>query len=274
MKTTNQLKIAIVFMLFLFGTSIFAQMEEKRPEYITVTTMHWNMDMKDFKMEEWKAVEKEYLDKVTMNNEHVLGASFHLHQFTADNTELLYVQSYATWEDIDKAGKKNTELEEKAWSDKNARKAAADKRNAYYANTHSDEIYATLPGAKFMKEKPTKDMTLYVRKSHLAFPKDGTLDEVKKLRKERIEAVVQKNEFIKAYYPSMHAWGQDKTEFIEAYIVDSMADLDKMLDRNIELAKEAWPDENKRKARGEKMRKYFTGVHGDYIYTSVAGLSK
>ena len=29
-------------------------------------------------MDEWKAVEKEFLDKVTMKNEHIMNASFYL----------------------------------------------------------------------------------------------------------------------------------------------------------------------------------------------------
>lgn len=131
-----------------------------------------------------------------------------------------------------------------------------------------------MPGAKFMTKTPDKDMVLYVRKSHFSFPQDGTQEEFNKLRKEGLENVINKNEYIKAYYPSVHAWGADKTEFIEAFIVESLADIDKMFDKNTELNKAKWSDENVRKSRGKKMSKYFTGVHGDYIYTAVAGLSK
>jgi hypothetical protein len=53
-----------------------------------------------------------------------------------------------------------------------------------------------------------------------------------------------------------------------------MADLDKMFDRSSELVKEGWPDEEARKALGEKQRKYFTGVHGDFVYGVIPELSK
>ncbi len=277
MKKTNQ-SLQIIIMFIMIFSSAFtmttAQEEPEGPLYITATTMHWNMDLDDFNMDEWKAVEKEYMEKVTMKNELVMGASFYMHRFTADNTELLYVQAYASWGEISKAGERNSQLEKVAWPNEADRKAFLDKRDAYYSNVHSDEIYATMSGSKVMTPAPTQDMICYVRKGHFAFPPDGTQDEFSELRLEANAKIIQKNEYIKAYYPNTHAWGSDRTEFVEAFFVDSLADLDKMFDRNQELANEAWPDENARKARGKKMAKYFTGVHGDYIYTFVAGISK
>ena len=274
MKTTNQILNLFTVLCLMSVSLIFSQEEVKRPEYVVVTTMHWNMDLENFDMEKWKSVEKEYLDKVTAKNEYVMSASFHLHQFTADNTELLYVQTYASWDDIDKASEKNDDLAKKAWANESTRNVYFKNRNSYYSNDHSDEIYATIPGAKIMNGKSDKDMVLYIRKSHFAFPENGSREEFISMRKEGLENVINKNNFIKAYYPSVHAWGSDRTEFIEAFIVESLADIDKMFDKNDELYKAKWSDENVRKARGKKMSKYFTGVHGDYIYTSVAGLSK
>ena len=76
---------------------LFAQGEEERPEFIVATTMHWNMDQEDYSFDEWKAVEKEYLDKVVMKNELIAGASFFMHKFTEDNSEIMYVQVFNTW---------------------------------------------------------------------------------------------------------------------------------------------------------------------------------
>ena len=273
MKTTNQPRIAIFAMLMLFSTSIFAQ-DSERPMYVVATTMHWNMDNDDFKMSDWKATEKEFMDKVTKKNEHVMSARYYLHRFTADNTELLYVQAYASWDAIDKAGDRNEELSKEAWPDENARKEFFKKKSNYYADHHSDEIYATMPGAKVMKETPTKDLILYLRKGHFAFPKDGTNKEFEELNKEYVENVFHKNELIKGYYPNAHAWGADKTEFVEAFIVDSMDDLDDMLKKNGELFNAHWSDETKRKEFNKKAGKYLTGVHGDYIYSMVHGISE
>ena len=276
MKTTKQLFSAIVLALLLFSTTTILAQEDapKRPEFITVTTNHWNMDKEDFKMSEWKAAAKEYHEKVTMNNEYVMGASTYLHNMTADNTEFLSVQTFASWEAIGKFGERSGELEKEAWPDEAERKAFLKNLDSYYANEHSDEIYAPIPGAKFMAEKPTKDMVCYIRKSHFAFPEDGTNEEFKELRMEGNAAIVQKNEFVKAYYPNVHAWGSDKTEFVEAFFLDSMADLDKMFDRSDELMKAAYPDTEANKAKGKAWSKYFTGVHGDYLYTFIHNLSK
>lgn len=276
MKTTRQSLIVIAVFLLLFSTASFSQGEVPQgPQYITVTTMHWNMDLEDFSMEKWKAVEKEYLDNVTMKNEFVMGVSFFLHRYTADNTELIYVQSYASWEDIDKASDRNGELARAAWTDDDTRASFFKKRNAYYDNYHSDEIYATLPGAKIMSHAAaTEDMICYVRKSHFAFPDSGSSREFNALSKEITENIINKNDHLKAYYPSVHAWGADRTEFVEAFFVNSLADLEKMDARRVELIKEHWSDEATRKAFGKKRDKYFTGVHGDFIYTFVAGLSK
>ena len=273
MKTMKRL-LFLFTVLFMFNTAIVAQEEAKRPEYITVATMYWNPDQEDFDMKTWKSIEKEYLDKVTSKNEHIMGASFYLHQFTADNTELLYVQTYKDWDAIDKSGARDGELAKEAWPDADARKAFFKKRNAFYADKHSDEIYATMSGAKVITENPGKDLTLYIRKSHFAFPEGGTQKEFSELRKEYLENVIHKNDIIKAYYPSSHGWGSDSTEFVEAFFVESLGDIDKMFDKNSELSKAHWPDEDARKEVGKKAGKYYTGVHSDFIYTFVHELSK
>ncbi|WP_299398958.1 hypothetical protein [uncultured Gelidibacter sp.] len=272
MKTINRFFVVLAIALLLSNTSTIAQ-EQTRPEFVTITTMHWNMDNKDFKMEDWKAVEKEFLDKITMKNEHIAAASFYLHRMTPDNTELVYVQSYPSWEAIGNAAKRNAELAKAAWPDEKARKAFFKKRDAYYSPKHADEIYATMPNAKPMTVKPTKDMICYVRKGHFAYG-EGTDEEFDAISKEYFDNVTNKNEFVKAYYPMAHAWGSDRTEFLEAYFFDSMADLESMFDRDTELFEAHWKDEASRKSMGEKGNKYFDNRHGDYIYTYVAGLAK
>lgn len=271
MKTTIKLFAAVVLLLLLITPSLSAQ---ERPLYVTATTMHWNMDYENFKMADWIAVEKEFLDKVTMNNEHIMSAGFYMHRYTPDNTELIYVQAYPSWEAIDKAADRNDELAKAAWPDKAARDAFFDKQAAYYIDDHSDEIYATMSGAKVLAAPPGDDLILYVQKSHLAFPEDGTNEEFEDLRMEYTENVILKNELIHAYYPNVHAWGSNRTEFLEAFMVKSMADLDKMGERNDELAKIYMPDKAARDAFYKKFDKYFTGTHGDYIYSVVKELRK
>lgn len=273
MKTTN-LFITLIGLLMCFNVSMNAQ-ENAKPMYITVTTMHWNMDNENLKMDEWKAVEKEFLDKIVIKNEHILSASFYLHRFTADNTELLYVQSFASWDAIDKASDRNAELSREAWPNEAEARAYFKKRNAYYAPQHSDEIYAVMPHVKPLAGNPEKNMVCYVRKGHFNFKGDtGTEEEFNALGNEYAENVTYKNEYIKGYYTYAHAWGADRTESIEVYFLDSLADIEKMNEREGELFEAHWKDEASRKAMEEKGRKYFDNRHGDYIYTFVAGLAK
>ena len=279
MKTTNRFFIALTTMLLLFSTTAFSQDEATKEappqaEYYAVTTMHWNMDYEDFDMATWKAVEKEFLDNVTMKNEHIMFASFYLHHTSPDNSEILYVQGFASWDAIHESGDRNNELAKEAWPDDDARAAYFEKQGAYYSNKHSDEIYAVTPGAKYLAEDPTDGMILYIRRNYAAFPKDGSPEEFNELRDGYIENIINKNEYIKGYFPSSHYYGADSTERVQAFFFDTLADYDKHYDRNGELAKEAWPDDEARKERGKKIGKYFTGVHGDYIYTFVGGLNK
>lgn len=272
MRTAKRI-ILLAVLVLMISSSLIAQSEEATPKYITRTTMHWNMNKDDFSMKDWKAIEKEYLDKVVMKNEHILGASFFMHQFTDDNSTLEYVQIFESWDAIEKAAERNAELAKEAWPDDEARGDFFDKRNDFYSNEHSDEIYAIMSGAKPLAEMPTKDLTMYLRIRHFAFPEDGTFDEWKELRDSYLENVVHKNEYVLGYYPSRHYYGADRTEYLEAFYVEDVAALDKMLNHMPELVEEAW-SEDERKERGNKGRKYYTGVHEDYIYTYVSGLSK
>jgi hypothetical protein len=274
MKTTTNLKfIAITSIMLLLNFSVFAQSEANRPKYLSVTTMHWNMDKEDFNMDDWKAVEKEYLQKVVAKNEHITSASYYTHLFSPDNTEVLYVQTYPSWEAMEKAAERSEELAMQAWPDEKARGNFFKNRDSYFSVNHSDEIYAPLDGAKLIPQNNSKDLVLYVRRTHFTFPEDGSQKEFNEMRAENMSKVLSKNDYIKGYYPNVHAWGSDKTEFVEAFFVDSMCDLEKMFDKNGELISQAWPGDTG-KQRGKKWNKYFTGVHGDSAYTLVAELSK
>lgn len=275
MKTVHYYKFLLLFLgLFPAGNFLFSQAEEPKPYYLTATTMHWNENLENFSQDEWKAAEKEYFDKVVMKNEFIKGANVVTHYFTADNTEIIFVYLYEKWEDIDKGWTRALELEKQAWPDEKARKAFFEKKGNFYSPHHSDEIYSTVPGSKQMAKIADKQMVYYVRKSKLAHPKDGTEKEFKDLYKQYLDAVTNKNEFLKAYYPYSHAWGANSNEFVEVYVVESLADIEKAFAKDEELFKTQWKDEKKRDEFDKKLARYFTKTHSDYIYRSVVGLQK
>lgn len=271
MKTKMRRLVVLTIMFVWISGTLIAQ---ERPMFLTVTTIHWNLDYENYSMDEWKAVEKEYFDKVTMKNEFIVSASFLIHYYTADNTEIKVVTGYSSWENILKAQQRSSELEKEAWPDEAARNAFMNKQSAYYTHMHSDEIYSTLEGAKLMAEKPTKPMVYYIRISHLSFPEDGKTEEIQALRNEYNENVTNKNKYVKAYYPSRHAWGSDGREFIEAYVVESLGDIALAMEEDQKLIDAHWPDEKKADEFFKKMDKYMTGFHADYIFRHVPELSK
>lgn len=241
---------------------------------VTVTTLHRNLKKKDGSNKEWLALEREYFDKVTSKNNLILGSNVLTHYFTSDNTEILLVSAYANWDDIEKAAVRSDELVKAGWPDEKARDAFFAKRASYYADNHSDEIYQEIAGGKMMKTKPSGPMLYYVRKTHFAYPEDRSQQDFRALFDKYLQAVTYKNDYVKGYYPHVHAWGANNTEFTEVFVVDSLADVEKMFDRDDELFKAAWKTDAEQKQFDDSFNKYFDGTHSDYIYRCVAELIK
>lgn len=272
MKTIQHKFLSAFLCFFVYSSLLFAQ--EEKTYYLTATTMHRNTTTDGLSQDEWKAIEKEYFDKVVKKNEFIIGSNVVTHYFTADNTEIVFVTLYENWEAIDKAWARSQELVKQAWPDEKARKAFFEKRSKFYGNQHSDEIYVTMPGAKLMDKIADKQMIYYVRKANFDYPKDGTEKEFDELNKQYVDAVTKKNEFIKAYYPYAHAWGSNSTDFVEVFVFENLGDIEKAFAKDDELFSAQWKDEKKRDEFDKKIGKYFTKTHSDYIYRSVVGLEK
>lgn len=271
----KRLQIACSIVMLLLMTAVQIHAQDEGPYIITFTTSHWNMDNKDFSMDEWKKLESEYHQKVIMKNEYIAGTAVLMHYYTPDNSEIIFAQSHKSWEDVDKASKRNAELAKEAWPDNSERQAFFDKQSAYYSRMHSDEIYSTMSLAKFPSKAPTEPMVCYIRTTHRAWPKDGKMEEIQALRKEYVENVIHKNDLIKGYYPMRHLYGADSRQLIEVFVLSSLADLETTNKTKIEeLVKAHWPDEDKRKAFFDSYAKYREPWHGDMLYTTVPELSK
>lgn len=271
MSVLNQ-KWWLLLMIFFIHLSLLSQ--EAKPQYLTVTTLHWDTSNPDLKREDWLKIEKEYFDKVVAKNPLILKTNVLSHFYTANSAEVISVQAFENWEAIDKAWEKSTELIKAAWPDEKVRKEFFEKRNAFYQNSHSDEIYTVLPNSKPLVKPADKQMVYYVRKTEFANYKEGTDKEFEALNKEFVENVFHKNEYIKAYYSYQHAWGSRGGEFVEVYVYDNLADLMKADDQEAVLQLQHWPDEKKRKEFGQKLGKYFVRNHGDYLYRNEVGLQK
>lgn len=277
MKITYKLLAGLLTILVL-QTSSFAQEtkeEEQQPPIVVVTKAHADYDYTEGSMKDWLSLEKEYFEKVTSKNDHLMGSSVMMHLFSEDASEVLFVSIYKDWISIEKAAERDGELAKEAWPDDDARSDFFSRQSKYYTSQHSDEIYQALKGAKFLDEEEWgKTHVYYFQVSHLAFPEDSEPGEIQKLRKEYLENVIYKNEYILGYYPMRHLYGADSRDFVEVYVVNSFSDVEKALDEMGKLSKEHWPDDEARKEFYSKYNKYFTGWHADYIYTNIPELSK
>ena len=273
MKTLKFLCTLAFFALLAMPWQMEAQ-DNQRPEFVSFQTNHWNLDLEDGSRTEWMALEKEYFDKVTSKNEHIFSTAAMTHMYTADNSEVIHVTVYMNWDAIDKAQARETELIEAAWPDDDARDAFFDKLDKYYTGVHSDELYRTRPGAKFPATRSTEPQVIYIQKRHGQMPEDGTGSERAAVVKEYQEEVIHKNELVLGYYPMRHGWGSDSRDVLEVMVFDSFGDLEKSNDREGELIEAHWPDEAARGAFFDKLDKYFSRWHADYIYSSIPELAK
>lgn len=265
MKKKDNLVLRMLILTFLLSAGMFAQEQTPEPIFITVTTMHRNLDSD---RKDWKETEQEYFDKVTSKNDLIIGSEILNHYYTENSSEILHVTAFKTWGDIEKSGEITNELVKKGWPDEKARTAFFEKYNSYYSPIHSDEIYSSITGTKEFKATTKEPMVVYVRKSQMSMNGKG------KGLKEFNEKITMNDPYIKGYYPHRHSWGADSRDFLEAYYYDSLSDLEKSSDKQNELIKAAWPKEEDRKVFFDELNKTFTGMHGDFIYTNVPSLSK
>jgi hypothetical protein len=259
------LMLCMAFLPFVVGA-------QNDPQFLVLTRVHLSRETK-FTLDEWKAQEKEYFDKVTSKNDLIVGTGVLVHYFTSDNSEVLFATVYRTWDDIEKADARNEELAKAAWPDEAQRKAFFDKLGSFYSSEHSDEIRSILPNVKPLAATSPGSIFL-VQIRHRAFPTDSKPNEFTELMNEYNLNVTLKNSLLNGYYPSRHLWGADSRDYVEAFAYASISDMEKSVEEDDRLEKAHWPDEAKRKEFFAKLNKYFETWHGDAIYRDVPELRK
>ena len=267
MRTIKKLLLGMLLFTFMLTTKTFAQEEQKeqfKPMFLTATTLHWNSDS-DVDFSDWLKTEQEYFDKVTSKNDLIVGSGFYTHYYTPDNSEIISVSVYATWEDIEKSSEVTNKLIEEGWPDEDARDAFFKKQSSYYSDDHSDEIYATMPFTKPAQSDSTEPLLYYVRRNVRGSGGKGWW--------EYFDNVTMKNSFIKGYYTHRHRWGANSKDLVEVFVYDNLGDIEKSVEERDRLINAHWPDEAKRKEFFDEYMKNFDG-HGDFIYSNVPELAK
>lgn len=261
------------FMLILsVSGNLMSQEQDQTPSYepvyITMTTTHWNDDP-DVDFSEWLDTEKEFFNKVTSKNDLILNSGVYTHYFTPDNSEIVLVNVYQTWEDIEKANEVNQKLIEEGWPNEDERQEFFEKQQSYYGTDHSDEIFQSMQYT-IPEEASEESRIFYVRSSDLAMDGKGSPSKFK----EYYEKVTQKSKKLKGYYTHRHLWGSNSREMNEVFVFDSLAEIEEFFDEEQSLMASAWQDEKERSDFMKEMGKLFTGKHADYVYRNVPELMK
>lgn len=138
---TQYFTLTLVVCFMLFSNMVFAQ-EEEQPHIFIVQT--WRTVMP----EDGSGAERDSLilelDEAQKSNEKVLSVKHLRHRFGNDSHDWVVIVEYASWADIEEAGKINQELQKKRWPDEKERQEFF-KQLLKYFDGHSDEIYNELP---------------------------------------------------------------------------------------------------------------------------------
>lgn len=143
MKRFTQVTVAIALFCLLTG-SAFSQ--DNEGHYYTITT--WKIEIpQDGSRKEFNNLMKEWYEKITSKNDKIISERIMRHSSGSDLRDVVVITEYASWNDIDAAQKKQEELVEAAWPDKEQRQAFFKTFNKY-STTHSDEIYQETPSLR------------------------------------------------------------------------------------------------------------------------------
>jgi len=266
-----------LFLIFFVSITISNQVYSQapvvdfEPVYVLVTTLH---GVENVNMNEWKAVEKEFFDKVTSKNDLIISQEVLINYFSPSLSDVKLITVYKSWVDIQNVTEYREELIKKAWPNEESRKAFFEKQNSFYTNFHSNNIYRSTKYSIPLNDdekKSTDEPFIYFEQTNILADYDGK--DSYEVYKEYLTNVIQKNKYIRAYYPYRYYLGSDSREFIEMVVVNSLVDLDKMFKKNDALLKKYIPDEEKRRE--------FLNIYGraiasnqDDIYVNVPSLSK
>lgn len=245
MKTNFCSILLLIISVFTVG---YAQAQEDKSEfeplYITVRTLH---GVEGSNLQEWKAIEKEYFDKVVNKINLLVSHEVLINYFDNNISQVKIINVFKKWDDIEKIYNIRDDLIEKAWPNEEDRKKFFERQNSFYSNFHSDEIYTSTEFGKYlspeMKNNKKKPFVFFEKTSILS---DYEEDDSNKYYEKYVENVIFKNTLIKAYYPYRHFWGADSREFVEMLVVDSLEDLEEVFKINKNLLKELVPDDSKR----------------------------
>jgi hypothetical protein len=132
--------LVLTFAVMLLSATTFAQEEG---HYYTSTT--WKISIpEDGSNAEFMELMQEWYDKVVSKNEKIISERVFRHQSGGDMRDWVFISEYASWNDIEEANNRQSELVNEGWPNVDERSAFF-KKFWKYVDTHSDEIYQGVP---------------------------------------------------------------------------------------------------------------------------------
>ncbi len=265
----------LFIIIFLYIPNLFAQQQKEdfKPLYITITKLYSTTEDIDF--EDWKNVEQEFFDKVTSKIDLIVDHEILVNYDKNDWNEVILINTYKSWNDIEKARELRKELIKKAWPNKEARYAFFEKQNKHFDLYYSNQIFKSTRLAKNFKkggQKKQKDpLIYYIIENKLAdYEYDDSLEAYEKY----INNVTYKNPLVKAYLTYKHYVGPDSRDFIQAYVVGSYADLQNSLDKDRELLAKLFPNKKERDEFVDTYHEGISNISATKIYSNIPSMSK
>lgn len=262
---------ALAFIVFAFYSCSENKSEIDKPYYSVVYRMK---DRDSVNLEERRKLEQEFFDKVTSKNNYIAGHEFLINQSQGGVNDVVIINTFKNWGDIEKSKNLTEELIAKAWPDETAREAFFESLNSGYDLSYSNDIYVSTMNEKkidvaYIKERK-EPMCFYIVINKLA---DYDNEDSREAYEDYVNEVTFKNPHIKAYYARRHYIGSDSRDFIEMYLAESYDDIINSFDYDKELLAKLFPDQ---KSKEDFIEIYGRGVESAsaYIYTNVPTMSK
>ena len=103
-----------------------------------------------------------------------------------------------------------------------------------------------------------------------SFPEGGSYAERDSIFQLWVDKVQNKNEYLISVRHLVHGYGADSRDWLMIWELKKFEDIPAAMKRNVELFKEAWPDQEERKKYNKINAKYFGDwIHSDEIYTEI-----
>jgi hypothetical protein len=261
----------LAFIVFAFYSCSENKSEIDKPYYSIVYKLK---DKDSVNLEERRKLEQEYFDKVTNQNKYIAGHEFLINQNEGGKNDIVIINTFKNWGDIEKSEILTEELIAKAWPDETARKAFFESLNSGYELSYSNDIYLSTLNEKkidaaYAKERK-EPMYFYIVINKLA---DYDNEDSRDAYEDYVNEVTFKNPHIKAYYARRHYIGSDSRDFIEMYIAESYDEIINSFDYDKELLAKLFPDQ---KSKEDFIEIYGRGVESAsaFFYTNVPSMSK